>query len=431
MATRYTANPKARFGVAGIPSGYGSKSQPDVSVPAVGVVDVDRALFDLFNEQIPLVVANEGDASKRVPVVFFAGEKWALNKKLSALKDRNGTLVLPLVTAVRTSVVQDMTSDVTGRGINQQTGEIVVHRRLDRSDRGYQSLVNRLLLRGQENLALGPGEQSGLTSARVLGDLADDPVIVQGGLMKPDRTRNVYETIVVPSPQFFTAQYDVTLWAQYTTHMNQMVEGIISSFLPQANAWRLDTPKGYWFVATVEGNSYTADTNADDYSQSERVIRYRFVVKVPGYVLASRVPGAPVPLKRYVSAPSVSFETGLTADVQLGPGGALVNDPFIGADDPTLLLAPGDTRHQQRTDMRNVGDTLLYPGPAVPNPHDPALGSVPRGWPAPQYQKIDGVDSSGKKTAAFVRVRDVNRFTGETVLSPVDMGDLSIVFAGD
>jgi hypothetical protein len=269
-----------------------------------------------------------------------------------------------------------------------------------------------------------PGQ---LTTIRAIGDLADDPVVRQGGLLVPDRTNNVYETIVVPAPQFFTAQYDFTFWTQYSEHMTQMIEALMASFLPQGNAWRLDTPKGYWFIATVESNTYNAELNVDDYSQEERVIRYKFVVKVPGYIMASSVPGAPVPIKRYVSSPSISFETGVVGAIEAGDCGS--DDPFLGADDPTLPL---EDRSNGRRDQRRRNDTRLYVQKDAVNPDDPALKQLKRGRNPAQFKKVTGYDQNGRLVTRYFRVTDVNRFTGETVLSPgPDMGGLTIVVIDD
>jgi hypothetical protein len=433
MTTRYTANPQTRFNVPGLPSGFQGKSLSDFTIPSVGIEDVDKALFDLFNSEIPLIVAGDGTESKRVPVVFFAGEKWALNKRLRALRDRNGALILPLCTAVRTSIIQDPVFDITGRGINQQTGEIVIHRRLDKSDRGYQGLINRMLLKHQKNLAVAPGQADPgqLTTLRTVGDLADDPVVLQGGLLLPDRRNNIIETIVVPSPQFFTAQYDVTLWTQYTTHMNTLIEALIASQLPQGNVWRLDSPKGYWFLANVDANTYTADTNTDDYSQTERLVRYKFVIKVPGYILASKVPGAPVPIKRYVSSPSITFETGVVAGT-LDDNSAGVDDPFLGADDPTLPLDATDARPTNRRDKRDHRDTRLFPDINSTNPDDPALKALARGTQPAQYKRVIGIDRNGNQVVRLLRIKGTNKAQGETVLaSDASLGGLTIVVTED
>ena len=434
MTTRYTAQSKPRFNVPGLPSGFQSKSAPtDVSIPAVGLDDVDRALFTLFNEEIKFIVAGDGSYSKTVPVIFAAGEKWALAKKKRGLRDRNGALILPLITVVRTTVIQT-TDDITGRGINQQTGELVIHRQLDKSDRGYQGLINRLMIQHQSNLAVGPTDVDAgqLSTLRSIGDLAEDGTVEQGGLLIPDRRNNVYETIVVPSPQFFTAQYDITFWTQYNTHMNQLIEQLVTSQLPQGNVWKITTPAGYWFLASVDENTYTADTNTDDYSAVERLLKYKFVIKVPAYFLASKVPGAPVPVKRYVSSPTISFSiSGIGAGV-IDEQSSSTNELSLGSDDPTLPLDPGDDAPSRRRDMRNVNATRLYPHVDASNPDDPARAQLPRGTSPPRFKKITGIDSKGRTVTKRVRVKNVNSVTGETVLSAdASLGGLTFVIVED
>jgi hypothetical protein len=349
---------------------------------------------------------------------------------MRAVRDRNNSLILPLITVVRTTVEQASDADITGRGINQQTGELVVQRKLDKSDRGYQQLINRLLIPHQSNLAVpaANADAQQLTTLETVGDLANTAVVGQGGLMVPDRRRNVYETIVVPSPQFYTAHYDVTFWAQYTSHMNQLLEQLMASFLPQGNCWRIDTPQGYWFVASVDGNTYTADNNTDDFAASERIVKYKFVIKVPAYVFATSVPGAPVPIKRYVSSPTIEFAVGLD-DNDVTEQTGTVDDPFLGADDPTLPLDANDDGQSKRRDQRAVGATRLYPNRRATSPGDPALKELPRGTRPGQYQKIVGIDKNGNRVVQYFKVVTVNPFSGETVLSAADatLGGLTLV----
>lgn len=442
MPTRFNTKSKTRFNVQGLQSGYGSSSSPsDLTVPPVGVEDADAALFNLFDKEIPFQVSTSDknrSEMKRVPVIFSAAEKWALAKRARGVRDRSGSLILPLITVIRTTIQQTAEDDIVGRGINQQTGEILVKRRLDKSDRGYQNLINRVLVKHQTNVAVPTGDEDvgQISTDRTVGSLADDPMVADGALMLPDKQNNVYETLVLPSPQFYTAMYEVTFWTQYTVQMFQLIELLISSFLPQGNSWRLDTPKGYWFVGSVVDNIYNAENNFDDMSQEERLIKYKFTVKVPGYILATKVPGAPIPIKRYVSSPIISFDVGLNSSEQVAA--AALDDPFLGADDPTL---PTDDLKNRRRDQRRTGDSPTSSGitggrinlpPGVTDPNDPALRSFPRGMSPSQYRKVTSVDKNGNEVTKFVRVVSTNRFTGETVFAPgTDLGGLTIVVTDD
>lgn len=432
MPTRYNRKIKSRFNVPGLPSGFDSPSSPsDITIPAVGIEDADVALFNLFDKEISVQVSDGQKGLRKVPVIFAAGEKWALLKRKRALRDRNNSLVLPLITVVRTSIQQLSNEDIAGRGINQQTGDLIVKRRLDSSDRAYQNLVNKLYVQHQQGLAveLDKGDAGQVTTSRSVGSLTEDPTVVAGGVMMSSRTDNIYEFLTIPSPQFYTATYAVTFWGQYSTHMKQMLEQLLASFLPQGNCWRIDTQAGYWFVASVDGNVYTAEDNTEDFSTEERVLKHKFTVKVPAYILASTTPGAPVPIKRYTSAPSVSFDVS-TEDLGDPTG---VVDPFLGADDPTLPTKNGQSLRQ---DQRDTNGTLLYPSlgseESRGNPDDPALAQLPRGTGVAKYQKVTGVDRRGNKVTKYVRIVSRNTFTGETVLAPdASLGGITLVSSDD
>lgn len=364
----------------------------------------------------------------KVPVVFAGGEKWAMIKRNRGLRDQRGSLILPIITIGRSSAAQTMADDITGRGINQRTGEITVRRKLDKSDRGYQNLINKIYLRNQGGLAVAPSDSTGgpgqLTTLRAIGELADDGVIgLGGGFLAGNRLDNVYETLVIPSPQFYTANYEVIVWTQYTHHMNQIIETMLSSFLPQTQGWRIDTPKGYWFVASIADDIYAAETNFDDMSAGERLIKYKFNVKVPAYVLASTSPGVPLAVRRYVSAPDVTFNAGLPISEVVAADG--IDDPTLGSDDPTLPLSiTGNSRADQRAD----GRTRLFIGGEGIDPNDPALLSIPRGRPPAQYKRITVRAPNGKLVTRLVRAYAGSTSSGETVFSPgTDLGDLQVV----
>ena len=430
MATRYKTGSKRFFGQAPLPSGYEAEGTPsDFTLPPVGVEDVDTGIFKLFRDEIALQVTAPGPDGaaviKDVPIVLAAGEKWAMVKRGRALRDRSGSLILPLITIGRTNISQTPNDDIAGRGTNQQTGEIVIRRRLAPEDRGHQNLINRNLLTGQENVAVEPGDREpadGLTSLRELGDLADRVETVDGAWLAPERRNNVYETIVVPAPQFYTVKYDVIIWTQFEVQMNQVIEQLLSSMLPQGNAWRVEAEdrewgkKGYWFIATLDGNLYASQNNYDDLSTTERLIKYQFSLNVPAYLLASRAPGTPIPVRRYVSAPSIDFGITISPLEELGSRG--LSDPYLGADDPTLPLADGKVA---TADQRRDGTTRLYPNRV--SPEDPALSSISRGRGSSRYKTVRIPMADGSTVTRNVKIKTVNEGTGETVYSPdTDLG---------
>lgn len=391
MSTRLKSNAKRNFGQSPLPTGYENASgTPEFSIPSCGIEDVDMSMFSLFDKEISAHCGGtDSSPLKKVPVIFAAGEKWALLKKGNLLRDKNNTLILPLITIMRTELNQSVGEDVVGRGINQQLGEIVVRRRLDKSDRNYQNLINKLLLPNQANVS--NSSASGLSSDRTTGALSGEVFVKNGAYLSPNLKNNIYETLVVPMPQFYTAKYQVTVWTQYTQHANQILEKIFSSFLPQGQSWRLDTSKGYWFIAKVDEGSFDTETNFDDMSQQERYIKHTFSVTVPAYFFVSSAPGLPVPIKRYVSSPFVSFDTNAYPSISEESD----NTKYVlGSDDPTLPL---DDQNNNRDDQRDVGwrQQKVYAVGDADNPavleNDPASLSVPRG-----YIKVRNTTSKGE-----------------------------------
>lgn len=408
MSTRFKTNSKHNFNQTPLPSGYeNTAGSTDLHIPSCGVEDVDIGMFNLFDKEI---VAESGGTDgaelKKVPVIFAAGEKWALLKRGRALRDRNNTLLIPLITIMRTEINQSISEDVTGRGMNQQVGEFVIRRRLDKTDRSYQALINKIFLPNQDNIS--STEPGGIpSSGSPIGSLRNAKFVRDGAYLSPNLTNNVYETIVVPTPQFYTAKYQITIWTQYTQHSNQIIEKIFSTFLPQGQSWRIDTQKGYWFVAKVVDGSFATETNFEDMSQEERFIKHTFEVSVPAYFFVSSAPGVPVPIKRYVSSPTIDFTSGF-------------QDPFdpsedevkyeLGSDDPTLPL---DLQNNNDVSQRSTGwstKKVYVISKDINNPVtrdvDPASTTLPRG----ETVKVVGRNSSG-----------------ETVYTGASLGGLEIV----
>ncbi len=311
MTTRQTIVRDERNPVDHLNSGYEGNNIPeDFNIPSCGLEDIDMAVHRLFSEEIGFQTRTiEGATSKisfKKPFVLFAtGERFALAKRLRPTKDKSGALILPSISIRRTST-QQTSEDITGRGMNQSTGEMVIKRKLDRSDRDYQNFINKLAL---ENMNLpsttkdtgeyGPRNHAGTQ---------------QGALLDPHLGNdNVWEIITIPQPQFWTQTYEITFWTNYTEHMNYMVETLFSSFLPQGKMFKLTTDKGYWFIGHVDDQLQSGE-NFDDFTEKDRLVRYSFTMNVKSFLLAVNGPGNKVPVRRYLSAPTVSFNLIETQD---------------------------------------------------------------------------------------------------------------------
>lgn len=301
-----------------IDTGYEGTNVPeDFFIPPCGIEDVDRALFNLFNEKIRLEVEVNQQTTK-VPVVFAAGERFALTRRKQPIRDRNGALILPVIAIARKSV--DISPNQGGYGTPisvRDQSSYTIRRRLTAEDRRYQKLINKLRLKNQDSAAsrgnfssnlISPGDKAlpGTIASRRPGKNNSYQINENKNLLDPILGQNIFEIITIPYPDFFVAKYEITFWTQYTMHMNQLIEVMISNFSGQGMEFQIESKDGYQFVAYVEGSLSSGD-NFEDYSSDERLIRYSFNVDVPGYLIASAQPGLPTPFRRFISAPQIEF----------------------------------------------------------------------------------------------------------------------------
>jgi hypothetical protein len=376
-------------------SGYESQPSLDFTIPPVGIEDIDFALHRLFDKTIGfntfMVNAAKGPQNVKKPYVIFAtGERFALAKRLKPPRDKNKVLILPAISIRRTAIEQS-SEDITGRGMNQQTGVITIKRKLAPEDRDYQNLVNKQGLKNLQNVL------SGLpTSTRPTGDDKALLEVVQGGLLQNRLSaNNIYEIITIPQPQFFTAKYEVVFWTNYTQHMTYLIQTYMTSFLPQFRGHKLETDKGYWFIANTE-DSFSNGENIDQFEGEERLIKYTFNINVKGYLLAAQYPTNAVPVRRWISCPNIVFDVSVAGDVQ--PKEHLERPPLKDTPRDGFTLTDIEenpkTKQTPTTQQKFVVNKTLF---------DPL---------------------TGKRRKKYVSILDTNQKKGETVFAASDIETL-------
>lgn len=392
--TRQTIERDPRNPEPHVNSGYeGDSTSDSFLIPPCGIEDADMALFRLFDKDIGfnirLVEAGNKQIQIKKPFVIFAtGERFVLAKRLRPPRDRNNKLMLPAISIRRTSIEQT-SADITSRGINQFSGPLAIKRRLEDGDRDYQNLINKL---GFKNLSTLPGTR------RDTGELADKTEVKQGGLLETNVSlNNMWEIITIPQPQFFTATYEVVFWTSFTQHMNYMIETLMSSFLPNDRIHKLVTDKGYWFLAYTE-DQFPNQENIDDFTEDERILRYSFTVKVKGYVLAPQHPTNAVPVRRWISAPNISF------DVR------------------TYSTEIVERKHMERPPQKDPNDPGSFTLTDIER--DPTSKQTPTTDERYVVRK-DVIDArTGKKRIRYVSILESNEKKGETVYRASDIETL-------
>ena len=295
----------------------------EITIPSCTIEDVDRAMFGLFNENLDLFYRQDG-AIIRIPVIFATGERFAILSRNKPLRDDNDTLILPLVSIARSGVSKDMSRPM---GTNQGQ-PITIKRRLAKDDPIYQRLVNREALENQDDRvsdshklkvgltgSRGKGTKPGqIASRRPRGETAS--IYRQGKLLSPKVGNNIYEIYEIPNVKYYTATYEVTFWTQYTQQMNDLLMAFMSSAHTNSKlTFRIETDKGYYFVAYLDGD-FSPGNNFSDFTDEERLVRYSFNMAVPAYIVSPDYEGSRNTIRRFVSAPQITFDmTGVYAPI--------------------------------------------------------------------------------------------------------------------
>jgi hypothetical protein len=325
----------------------------DFNIPKCSIEDVDRALFTLFDKQLPFIYDHK-EGQRRAPVVFATGERFAVLRRKQPLRDRAGALVLPLISIMRTGI--DANASL-GAGTNQ-TVEHVIKKRLSDEDPIYQRLLNKMGIENSDDLVSKNAEitsASGSFPGRIATRRSPQPQTLSsrfGKVLNPELGNNIFEIITMPPPKYYTAKYEITFWAQFTTQMNNMLMSLMTLCQSYSQrAFRIETTKGYWFVAYVDG-AMSPGNNFDDFTEEERLVRYSFEVTVPAYTIGTAAQGTSNVLRKTLSAPQVSFDMDVYGATQ----------GFV--TEPPSNIPSADPNNYILEDIRTVDDSL--PGQAMP-----------------------------------------------------------------
>jgi len=294
----------------------GASIDSELNLPSCTIEDVDRALFNLFDKDLDLIY-KEKKTTRKVPIIFATGERFAVLRRKQPLRDKAGAIILPLISIQRTGIDQTPSK---GAATNQ-SAPITIKKKLSPRDSAYQQILNKERLQNSDDRAT-PNHQ--LTTKETKGGLgrgAEPGTIAtrrkrpneksnfkNGRLISDSIANNIYEIYTMEPPKYYVATYEITVWAQYTQQMNDLLTAIMSSYHSFGQrVYRIETEKGYFFSAYF-ASSISTNNNFDDFTDSERIVRNTFTVEVPGYIVNPDYPGSTPTHRRYISAPSISFD---------------------------------------------------------------------------------------------------------------------------
>ena len=227
---------------------------------------IDAAMLKFLNERLDLfTTTNEG--FNQVPVIWSSTERSFQIKGNQDLRDKEHTLILPMITLARSSMTkeQDFRGSVYANlyPVNDPRGGTITVGRIlnqDKTSKFQNARVNR---------RSGPSK------------------VYSKGYNAPAREQSlrssVYETITIPLPTWVKVTYSVALRTEYQQQMNDLTTPFFTipgnSRMPR----RLEQD-GHFYEMFIDGG-FADNSNAKNMGMERRNFETDITIEVLGYLM--------------------------------------------------------------------------------------------------------------------------------------------------
>jgi len=216
-----------------------------IKIDKIRLLEVDKAMKEWLSNSNATVING-----KKVPVIFGAWERFVQmqgmkdDDSLNSIRDKSGMIKLPLISIMRTGV-----SPVVERSV-------------------YTTAEGSPYITFRKEIA-----QAKFDKRRVPFQNKWDT-----GLKVYKSTAPVYEVHKIPYPEFVQIDYRVIFWCSYIKHAN-LFHNTIWTTRKQDNI----SYNGYNFFMEIIDSS--DESNMEDFSTEERIIKHGFNIKVEAYLI--------------------------------------------------------------------------------------------------------------------------------------------------
>ena len=238
---------------------------------SITLKDVDTAVLNhVKNVMKPRV--REANETFKIPVYYGNEERWKAVRKRGVLRDKNNSLILPLIMLKRTELSRNELSGQSFQHDVRRNSVEVVRANKWSKDNQY------------------------------------DRFSVQQGVQP------VYDVITTGMPNYADITYEFILWTNFIEQMNPLVE----SFVDQSNTYWGDGTNNK-FLCVLENISDASEMNQD----GERFIKSTFTVTSKAYLLPeylnSVITNKVSNMKKFTTPSRVTFtQEGDATDKQVG-----------------------------------------------------------------------------------------------------------------
>ena len=268
---------------------------------------IDYALNKWLTQEMDIFcTTNRG--WEKTPVKWTSAERSVLSKKKREFRDKDGALILPIITIERTDVTKDPTFKGTAWGnippVNDvKGGTITVMRKVNQEKTANFENAVAKKTRGQLTFKLS----------------------------KNRTPRTVYQTVTIPMPVYVAVTYKISIWSEFQQQMNEMVQPFITK--TGGINYFLISHEGHRFEAFIQEN-FTQNNNVASLDEEERKYETVIEIKVLGHLISlgsnetqprrvfrENAVDLKIPRENQIFADSMDEAVPQTSGIPLIPGG--------------------------------------------------------------------------------------------------------------
>jgi hypothetical protein len=216
---------------------------------------VDMAMFEWLNEQMDLhTTTNRG--YKKVPVIWVSAERAFQSKRSKEMRDKEGALILPLLSLERSGFEKDPTR----KGV------------------AWANIPEASDVKGGSFTITRPIKQN------KTANFANADAKRQTGQINFPRPNSkiVYETISIPFPVSINANYSVKIRTEYQQQMNDLIQPFMTK-TGNANYFKVKKD-GHVYEAFINSD-FTSESNVEDMGEEERMYEAVIDIRVLAYLV--------------------------------------------------------------------------------------------------------------------------------------------------
>lgn len=240
---------------------------------------VDFAIYHWLRDELDLHTTTQ-DGFEKVPVIWASAERAFQVKRDQELRDLDGTLILPLITIERTSVIKDPTRKGTGWAniprVNDEKGgspTITIARRI-KQDKTANFANADSWKRVSNNARQSAGAHSRVNQRNFPKR--------DNFNRRVDNEKVVYQTISVPMPVYLDITYSIMVKTEYQQQMNDLLTPFMTT-TGGINYFTI-THDGHRFESFIQPD-FTQDNNLANLETEHRKYESKIDIRTLGYII--------------------------------------------------------------------------------------------------------------------------------------------------